>query len=344
MESNITSYDYYPYEYYQYNSYNNDGNNYNNGIIYSTRDYGYVGNFYDRNLNSRKINNGIFLQDKSYSTYNNSYNIYFPKGQSSCIKSYYNNLINHSKQFSSENSNLNLNMKLNNSQIHRMTNYNYNSPNSQKYSFNYNNGSGSEYNNNIYSKPELLKKGNYYFSPKFMNTNSSKSINVIRYNSNPNNLNHISVCQNSNTKCKYCNHIDTLDLINPLNSTDRKNIFNNLSGDNNLMHFVTPYQKSKIKLIKTSIKKNIHKYPTSPALKTLNNVNNVYNIYNYGFNSNYDCDIDFEGKINKNMNEYENNRTINYNDNDNNYNEFNANLNLNSINNKKIYINNNKVI
>jgi len=241
MEENDGYNYYYPYKYNQYRLYDN----YVNGNIYPSQNYYYDNGVILKKNNDKKAINVIYFQG-NYPSNNNPKEPVSTNGLSR-IKSFYNNLSGHSKQNSSNMSQLFI--KRNNSQFHmnnkyRIINDNYNTEIK-------NNNTNYFINNNVY-QPEI-KNNIIYYSPRIINNPSQ----------NPNNINKTEIMisydmnmnMNMNTNMNY--------------NKSEKTIFT--KNENSRNDFNVPKVNHNRKML--------FKIPTTAKLKPLDNEFNNNDLY-----------------------------------------------------------------
>ena len=292
MEENDGYNYYYPYKYNQYRLYDN----YVNGNIYPSQNYYYDNGIILKKNNDKKANNIFYIQS-NYPNNNNPKHP-FPTNRISRIKSFYNNFSGHSKQNSSNISQIFI--KRNNSQFFMNNNYqiindNYNTEIK-------NNDSNYFINNNVY-QPEI-KNNIIYFSPRIINIPSQ----------NPNNFN----------KTEIMNSYETNMNINMNYNKSEKTIF---AKNENSMN---DYNAQKV----NSNRKVLFKYPNTAHLKPLDNEFNNNDIY---YDSNYNNSLNnYANSQEKNNSIYYNeNNYYNIKNSQNSNNNSNFYLNTDNIN--KIY-------
>ena len=292
MEENDGYNYYYPYKYNQYRLYDN----YVNGNIYPSQNYYYDNGIILKKNNDKKANNIFYIQS-NYPNNNNPKQP-VPTNRISRIKSFYNNFSGHSKQNSSNNSQIFI--KRNNSQLFMNNNYqiindNYNTEIK-------NNDSNYFINNNVY-QPEI-KNNIIYFSPRIINIPSQ----------NPNNFN----------KTEIMNSYETNMNINMNYNKSEKTIF---AKNENSMN---DYNAQKV----NSNRKVLFKYPNTAHLKPLDNEFNNNDIY---YDSNYNNSLNnYANSQEKNNSIYYNeNNYYNIKNSQNSNNNSNFYLNTDNIN--KIY-------
>ena len=246
MEENDGYNYYYPYKYNQYSLYGN----YVNGNIYPSQNYYYDNGIILKKNNEKKATNIIYYQ----SNYPNNNNQKEPVSNNSIarIKSFYNNLSGHSKQNSSNISQIFI--KRNNSQFHmnnkyRIINDNYNTEIK-------NNNTNYYINNNVY-QPEI-KNNIIYFSPRIINSPSQKSNNFNKTEI----TNSYEMNMNMNANMNYNKSEKTIFTKNETSRND--------------------YNAPKV----NHSRKMLFKYPTTAHLKPLDdefNNNDVY--YDSAYNN-----------------------------------------------------------
>ena len=237
MEENDGYNYYYPYKYNQYRLYDN----YVNGNIYPSQNYYYDNGTMLKKNNDKKVTNIIYFQS-NYPNNNNPKEP-VPNNRISRIKSFYNNLSGHSKQNSSNISQIFI--KRNNSQFnmnnkYQIINDNYNTEIK-------NNDSNYFINNNVY-QPQI-KNNIIYFSPRIINIP----------NQNPNNFN----------KTEIMNSYEMNMNMNMNYNKSEKTIFTKNKNS------IYDYNAQKV----NGIKKVLFKYPTTAPLKPLDNESNNNDIY-----------------------------------------------------------------
>ena len=248
MEENDGYNYYYPYKYNQYSLYDN----YVNGNIYPSQNYYYDNGIILKKNNDKKATNIIYYQNN----YPNNNNPKQPVSTNriSRIKSFYNNLSGHSKQNSSNISQIFI--KRNNSQFQMNNKY---SNINDNYNTEIKNCNTNYYiNNNVY-QPEI-KNNIIYFSPRIINSPSQK----------PNNFN----------KTEITNSYEMNMNMNMNYNKSEKTIF----AKNETL--INDYNATKV----NHNKKILFKYPKAAHLKPLDNEfnnNDIYydSIYNNSLNN-----------------------------------------------------------